>query len=213
MLLAILLRCSLAAVRRFTEKQYWIDEKIQLISSLPPVDALSPLPPQFSTTDRTQLSTWYHEFAAVEQEVEDYDMGDLASLRRFAASTSNFRFCSSLHHSFSRNPGIVPGCSLTLLLLALIKRDLSNEDTDLLEVTLTTLLSLDRLMSLLRQRHQQLDLLTHRIRYVDTALCRTSLIVMTKDGKNNSRSPGKSIARSSTVFPVSSNAAAIPAHS
>ena len=74
------------ASRRFTEKSDWIDEKIQLLNSLPPVDAFSPLPPDISSTDRAQLSIWYQEFAQIEQQVDDYDMGDLSSLRRFAAS-------------------------------------------------------------------------------------------------------------------------------
>ena len=116
--------------------------------------------------DRTQLSGWYEEFAVIEQMVEDYDLGDLASLRKFAASEFGFHFRRYGGRETTRWSETARNDALTRYGLGSSKRDLSNEDTDLLEVTLTTLLSLDRLLSLLRHRHQQLDLLTYRIRCV-----------------------------------------------
>lgn len=45
------------------------------------------------------------------------------------------------------------------------QKALNAEDTDLIEITLTTLFSLDKLLHLLRQRSKTLRLLDARIRY------------------------------------------------
>jgi predicted AAA+ superfamily ATPase len=46
---------------------------------------------------------------------------------------------------------------------AATQRNLSREDTDLIEVTLTTLLALDRLLHLLRGRSENLELMSTRL--------------------------------------------------
>lgn len=47
--------------------------------------------------------------------------------------------------------------------VACTQRNLSPEDTDLIELTLTTLYALDKLLHLLRDRSENLDLLGHRL--------------------------------------------------
>lgn len=52
---------------------------------------------------------------------------------------------------------------ITTVLEAATQRNLSPEDTDLIEVTLTTLLALDKLLHLLRDRSESLELLSLRL--------------------------------------------------
>ena len=67
-----------------------------------------------------------------------------------------------------RNFPLFPREDLSKLLLsvAATNREMSPSDTDLVEITLQTLLSLDKLLDLLRQRRRLLDLLRLRLQYV-----------------------------------------------
>ena len=64
--------------------------------------------------------------------------------------------------------------------VAATQRNLSAEDTDLIEITLTTLFALDRLLHLLRDRSEHLDLLDLRLTWEDNRVgaysCRTSVL-------------------------------------
>jgi hypothetical protein len=50
---------------------------------------------------------------------------------------------------------------------AATKRNLSPQDTDLIEITLTTILELDKLLHLLRDRSENLDLMSIRLKWED----------------------------------------------
>jgi predicted AAA+ superfamily ATPase len=58
---------------------------------------------------------------------------------------------------------MVNDVSVLSLFEAATQRNLSREDTDLIEVTLTTLLALDRLLHLLRGRSENLELMSTRL--------------------------------------------------
>lgn len=60
----------------------------QFLSSLAPVDAITPDPPAPSSTTQAELETWWTEHDRIETEVDTYDMGDLARLKKFAKSAS-----------------------------------------------------------------------------------------------------------------------------
>lgn len=105
----------------------------QFLASLPPVDAVTPDPPTRSPTTAAELEEWWQEHDKIEQEVEAYDMGDLARLKTFAKTAS--------------------------------KQHLSPRDTDLIEITLTTLFAVDMLLHLLRNRRKALTLLQYRLQW------------------------------------------------
>lgn len=105
----------------------------QFLASLPPVDAVTPQPPTRSPTTSAELEAWWQEHDRIEQEVDVYDMGDLARLKTFAKDAS--------------------------------KQHLSPRDTDLIEITLTTLFAVDKLLHLLRSRRKALSLLEYRLKW------------------------------------------------
>ncbi|ORY63821.1 hypothetical protein BCR35DRAFT_326628 [Leucosporidium creatinivorum] len=117
----------------FARKKAWIDDKIQFLSSLPPVDAVTPDPPTRSPTTAAELEKWWEEHDRISKEVEEYDIGDLARLKTFAKAAS--------------------------------KQHLSPRDTDLIEITLTTLFAVDKLLHLLRNRRKALSLLQYRLQW------------------------------------------------
>ncbi|GAA6006481.1 uncharacterized protein JCM10292_003789 [Rhodotorula paludigena] len=131
-----LARAEVLELRLFAEKKEWIEDRIQFLSTLPPIDVVSPDPPERSPTTRDELEQWWQEHDRIETEIDAYDMGDLARMRQFARDKS--------------------------------KQELSPEDTDLIEITLTTLFAVDRLLHLLRQRRKALTLLGYRLQWEDS---------------------------------------------
>ncbi|GAA5852857.1 hypothetical protein JCM8547_004711 [Rhodosporidiobolus lusitaniae] len=119
----------------FAEKKAWIESKISFLSSLPPIEVVSPSPPSRSPTSKRELESWWAEHDRIEQEVDEYDMGDLEKMRRFARDKS--------------------------------KQALSPRDMDLIEITLTTLFAVDKLLHLLRNRRKSLVLLGYRLQWED----------------------------------------------
>ncbi|GAA5824521.1 hypothetical protein JCM11251_000457 [Rhodosporidiobolus azoricus] len=120
---------------KFAEKKAWIDSKIAFLSSLPPIVVASPDPPGRSEVSTEQLDEWWKEHDRIEDEVGEYDMGDLAKMRSLAREKS--------------------------------KQALSPRDTDLIEITLTTLFAVDKLLHLLRNRRKALSLLGYRLQWED----------------------------------------------
>ncbi|GAA6034607.1 hypothetical protein JCM8097_005420 [Rhodosporidiobolus ruineniae] len=120
----------------FAEKKAWIDSKIAFLSALPPIEVVSPAPPTRSEATKKDLDEWWAEHDRIEDEVEQYDMGDLAKMRRLARDKS--------------------------------KSALSRKDTDLIEITLTTLFAVDKLLHLLRNRRKVLALLGYRLHWEET---------------------------------------------
>ncbi|GJN91278.1 hypothetical protein Rhopal_004297-T1 [Rhodotorula paludigena] len=105
-----LARAEVLELRLFAEKKEWIEDRIQFLSTLPPIDVVTPDPPECSPTSRDELEQWWQEHDRIETEIDAYDMGDLARMRQFARDKS--------------------------------KQELSPEDTDLIEITLTTLFAM-----------------------------------------------------------------------
>ncbi|SCZ89466.1 BZ3500_MvSof-1268-A1-R1_Chr9g10419 [Microbotryum saponariae] len=124
---------QLLELTRFAHKKVWIDEKINFLASLPPINVTAPAPPEPSTTTAEQLEQWWTEHDRIEEQVQQYDMGDLAHLKRLAKEAS--------------------------------QKAMSPKDTDLLEITLTTLFAVDKLLSLLKNRRKALTLLDHRLQW------------------------------------------------
>lgn len=106
---------------------------------------------------RTQLDTWVTEHERIEKETEVFDSGDLKKLKKFTKGIPIF-YANPIH------------LSLIYFLLAATERTLSPEDTDLIELTLTTLLALDKLLHLLRDRSESLELLGHRLNWEEHRL-------------------------------------------
>ncbi|GAA6009150.1 hypothetical protein JCM10207_004283 [Rhodosporidiobolus poonsookiae] len=126
----------------FAEKQAWIASKISFLSALPPIEVVAPLPPARTTTTREQLEGWWTEHDRIEEEVGEFDLGDMARLRRLARDKS--------------------------------KQALSPKDTDLIEITLTTLFAVDKLLHLLRNRRKALALLGFRLQWEDAVASTTA---------------------------------------
>lgn len=136
----------------------------QFLSTLPPIDVVSPEPPHPATATRAELEAWWIEHDRIETEVDEYDMGDLSRMRLFArgASTPLSRpFTSVLLRHVPRGADEV-----RLAPADKSKQALSPRDTDLIEITLTTLFAVDRLLHLLRQRRKALTLLSYRLQCV-----------------------------------------------
>lgn len=99
---------------------------------------------------RAELQKWLAEHDIIEKETEIFDTGELKKLRKLTKGMSNR--ASSSH--------ITPH---KLIPLAATQRNLSPEDTDVIELTLTTIYELDKLLHLLRDRSEHLDLLGIRL--------------------------------------------------
>ncbi|THH10070.1 hypothetical protein EW145_g1570 [Phellinidium pouzarii] len=125
-------------LQAFIDRKEWIDEKIQLLESLPSIEV-------FAST--RELSKAHDQISglATRAQLDDWlvehdkiekemEMFDSGDLKKLKKLTK-----------------------------AATQRNLSREDTDLIEITLTTLFALDKLFHLLHDRSEQLDLLGLRL--------------------------------------------------
>lgn len=97
---------------------------------------------------RGQLQDWLTEHDRIEKETEIFDSGELKKLRKFTKGMHlTFPFFPLYRH----------------IIIAATQRHLSPQDTDLIELTLTTIYELDKLLHLLRDRSENLDLLGVRL--------------------------------------------------
>ncbi|KAF9076460.1 hypothetical protein BDP27DRAFT_1379987 [Rhodocollybia butyracea] len=122
----------------FSERKAWIEEKIKLLEQMPPIEV-------FFGLDAVQSSA--EEVPGLPTRVE---------LKQWLAE----------HDAVEKETEIFDTGELKKLrnfTRAATQRNLSPEDTDLIELTLTTIYALDKLLHLLRDRSETLDLLGVRI--------------------------------------------------
>ncbi|KAG9128284.1 hypothetical protein FRC07_001925, partial [Ceratobasidium sp. 392] len=148
-------------LQAFLERREWIEEKIRLLEKMPQIEVFagveelvkSSTTPLTCLPSREELAEWVAEHDRIEQETEQFDAGDMNRLKKFTKG--------GLHYN------LMVWCANAKFSQAATQRNLSREDTDLIEVTLTTLLALDRLMHLLRGRAENLDLMATRLAWED----------------------------------------------
>lgn len=159
-------------LQAFSERKAWIEEKIkashhcssfkvlsshfisQFLEHLPPIQVFVGIDAVRASADSVpglpsheQLQDWLAEHDRIEKETEIFDSGELKKLRKFT---------KGMYLTFSS----LPTCQHVT---AATQRHLSPEDTDLIELTLTTIYELDKLLHLLRDRSENLDLLGVRL--------------------------------------------------
>ncbi|KAH8118351.1 hypothetical protein DFH11DRAFT_1566963 [Phellopilus nigrolimitatus] len=125
-------------LQAFIERTEWIEEKIQFLESLPAIEVLAGM---------EELSKPHDQISGLATRAQLNDW--LIEHDRIEKETEIF------------DSGDLR--KLKKLTKAATQRNLSPEDTDLIELTLTTLLALDKLLHLLRNRSEQLDLLGLRL--------------------------------------------------
>ncbi|KAL7413086.1 hypothetical protein BDY24DRAFT_72903 [Mrakia frigida] len=140
-------------LQAFVDKKRWIEDRIEVLKSLPPIECFVVLMPTFSSRNREkeeevmvgeergkgalptkeELDEMFAEQDRIEEEADRFDGGDLERLRKMAKAAS--------------------------------QKSLSISDTHLLSITLSTLFLLDTLLHLLRARGETLDLLALRLQW------------------------------------------------
>ncbi|KAG8796303.1 hypothetical protein FRC12_000718 [Ceratobasidium sp. 428] len=127
----------------FVERREWIEEKIRLLEKMPPIEVFAGVE-ELVASSITPLTCLPSRKELAEWVVE-HD--------RIERETEQF-------DSGDMN-------RLKKFTKTAAQRNLSREDTGLIEVTLTTLLALDRLIHLLRGRSESLDLMATRLAWED----------------------------------------------
>ncbi|KAG8846350.1 hypothetical protein FRB96_002020 [Tulasnella sp. 330] len=129
-------------VHAFLERKTWIQDKIKLLESMPPIDVFYGVEHILPTNSgvpiddlpaRDEVTAWVVEHDKIEAETEQFDKGDMIRLKKFAKAKS--------------------------------EQSLSPEDTDLIELTLETLFALDKLIHLLRVRADNLEQVDLRLKW------------------------------------------------
>ncbi|EJD01433.1 uncharacterized protein FOMMEDRAFT_90275 [Fomitiporia mediterranea MF3/22] len=127
-------------LQAFVRHREWIEDKIKYLESLPPIDIFAGVQELEKTYDQiTTLPTraQLDEWIAEHDRIDkETEILDTGDLKKLKAVTR-----------------------------AATQRNLSPEDTDLIEITLTTLFALDKLLHLLRDRSEQLDLFGSRLNW------------------------------------------------
>ncbi|CAE6369587.1 unnamed protein product [Rhizoctonia solani] len=133
-------------LQAFIERREWIEDKIRLLEKMPPIEVFAGIQELLasSTTPITSLPT-REELA---KWVAEHDRIEHEAEQFDAGDMSRLK-------KFTK---------------AATQRNLSREDTDLIEVTLTTLLALDRLLHLLRGRAENLELMSIRLTWEEQRL-------------------------------------------
>ncbi|RXW21160.1 hypothetical protein EST38_g4694 [Candolleomyces aberdarensis] len=125
-------------LQTFSERKAWIEEKIKFLEKLPPIEV-------------------FWGLDALRESAED-----IPGL----PTRENLRQWTAEHDIIEKQTEIFDQGELTKLrklTKAATQRNLSPEDTDLIELTLTTIYALDKLLHLLRDRSDNLDLLGIRL--------------------------------------------------
>ncbi|KAL4081947.1 hypothetical protein V8B97DRAFT_2031921 [Scleroderma yunnanense] len=125
-------------LQAFSERKAWIEEKIKFLESLPPIEV-------FVGVDALRDSAESIPGLPTRQQLQEW----LAEHDRIEKETEIF------------DSGELK--KLRKFTKAATQRHLSPEDTDLIELTLTTIYELDKLLHLLRDRSENLDLLGVRL--------------------------------------------------
>ncbi|KAH0839723.1 hypothetical protein J3R83DRAFT_661 [Lanmaoa asiatica] len=125
-------------LQEFSERKAWIEEKIKFLEQLPPIQV-------FVGIDAVRTSADSVPGLPSREQLQDW----LAEHDRIEKETEIFDSGElKKHRKFTK---------------AATQRHLSPEDTDLIELTLTTIYELDKLLHLLRDRSENLDLLGVRL--------------------------------------------------
>ncbi|KAF7729737.1 hypothetical protein EC973_003815 [Apophysomyces ossiformis] len=111
----------------------WIEERIRLLESKPVIDALDLIEIDYTMAEVDAINS---EHENLEKEVEKFDKEDMTRLRAHVKALTG------------KERG---------------NKDLSPADTTTIEITFTTLMTLDRLIHLLRRRTHDLQILTLRM--------------------------------------------------
>ncbi|VDB90176.1 unnamed protein product [Peniophora sp. CBMAI 1063] len=125
-------------LQAFSERKDWIVDKIKLLESMPPLDLFVGLD------------------AVRESALEVPGLPTREELKQWLVE----------HDKIEKETEIFDSGELTKfkkITKAAAKRNLSPQDTDLIEITLTTIFEFDKLLHLLRDRSEQLDLLGVRL--------------------------------------------------
>ncbi|KIL00013.1 hypothetical protein PAXRUDRAFT_822110 [Paxillus rubicundulus Ve08.2h10] len=125
-------------LQAFSERKAWIEEKIMFLEQLPPIEV-------FVGSDALRRSAESIPGLPTREQLQ----GWLAEHDRIEKETEIF------------DSGELK--KLRMFTKAATQRHLSPEDTDLIELTLTTIYELDKLLHLLRDRSENLDLLGVRL--------------------------------------------------
>lgn len=127
-------------LQAFSERKEWIMEKIKLLESMPPIELFADLDAvRASSPAVSGLPTrkQLEEWLIEHDKIEkETEIFDSGELKKFKTFT-----------------------------MAASKRNLSPQDTDVIELTLTTICEFDKLLHLLRDRSENLDLLGIRLRW------------------------------------------------
>ncbi|KAG2077675.1 hypothetical protein BDR04DRAFT_1138957 [Suillus decipiens] len=125
-------------LQAFSERKAWIEEKIKFLEALPPIEV-------FVGLDAIRTSAEHIPGLPTREQLQEW----LAEHDRIEKETEIF------------DSGELK--KLRALTKAATQRHLSPEDTDVIELTLTTIYELDKLLHLLRDRSENLDLLGIRL--------------------------------------------------
>ncbi|KAK7049694.1 hypothetical protein VNI00_005725 [Paramarasmius palmivorus] len=129
-------------LQTFSERKAWIEEKIRLLEQMPPIEVFVGLEAVKSSAEEVPgLPTR----AELQNWIVEHDMIEKETEIFDKGELKKLR-------NFTR---------------AATQRNLSPEDTDLIELTLTTIYELDKLLHLLRDRTESLDLLGIRLTWED----------------------------------------------
>ncbi|KAF8901676.1 hypothetical protein CPB84DRAFT_1777177 [Gymnopilus junonius] len=125
-------------LQTFSDRKAWIEEKIKFLESLPPIEVFAGLDAvRSSSEDVTGLPT--------REELQQW----MAEHDAIEKETEIF------------DKGEL--AKLRQLTKAATQRNLSTEDTDVIELTLTTIYALDKLLHLLRDRSENLEMMSIRL--------------------------------------------------
>ncbi|EPQ59376.1 hypothetical protein GLOTRDRAFT_136260 [Gloeophyllum trabeum ATCC 11539] len=125
-------------LQAFSERKAWIEEKIAFLEKLPPIEV-------FAGLDAVRASAETVPGLPTREQLQEW----MVEHDRIEKETEIF------------DSGELK--KLREVTKAASKRNLSPEDTDLIELTLTTIYKLDKLLHLLRDRTEHLDLLSTRL--------------------------------------------------
>ncbi|KAF9490531.1 hypothetical protein BDN71DRAFT_1454139 [Pleurotus eryngii] len=125
-------------LQAFIDRKEWIEEKIKIMEKMPPIEV-------FAGLDAVRSSS-----------IEVPGLPSREELKQWLVD----------HDAIEKETEVFDSGEMKKLkkfTKAAAQRNLSPEDTDLIEITLTTIFDLDRLLHLLRDRSEHLDLLEIRI--------------------------------------------------
>ncbi|KAE8205383.1 hypothetical protein A4X06_0g3776 [Tilletia controversa] len=133
---------ELVELRQFNEKKEQIEEQYKLLQSRPMPETFSTLQPMRS---EAIVDATFAEFPARKEQLQAW----VAEHERIETDAVAFN--------------VADMNKLRTLAKAAVGRHMSPQDTDIIELTVETLVVLDRLLALLNERRRQLDLLAARM--------------------------------------------------